>query len=67
MVKRVEIVKAQAIDQFARINPVTFVAVFEPRVLPRITHHQFVNVRLEQIIDPGSPSSFFAGDRKSSA
>ena len=67
MVNRLEIIKAQAIGEFARIDPVTLVAVFEQRVLPRITYHQFVNVRLEQIVQPGSPSSFFEGHRQSSA
>src|SRR6202021_2953662 len=36
-------------------------------ILPRIAYHQFRYVRLQQIVQPGGPSSFFEGDMQLTA
>jgi hypothetical protein len=67
MVDRLELIAAQQLGQLAGIDPITLIPIFEERVLPRITHHQSVNVRLEQIVQPGRPSPFLEGHRQRSA
>jgi len=45
VVDRFELIAAQHLRQLAGIDPITLV-VFEQRILPRIAHHQFVNMRV---------------------
>src|SRR5439155_9950950 len=61
MVDRFELIAAQQLRQLAGIDPITLVPVFEQRILPGIAHHQFVNVRVEQIVQPNRPGSFLEG------
>jgi hypothetical protein len=53
VIHRAELVPAQQLRQLARINPVTFAAVFQQRVLAWIADHEMVDVRLQQIMEPG--------------
>jgi len=56
--------RAQAgFGEFASIDLVTLVALFEHCHLARIAHQQFGHVWLEQIVQPGRPGSFLEGDR----
>jgi hypothetical protein len=45
--------------QLVCIDPVTLTAILQQSNLPRITHHQFRNMRLQQIVQPASPGTFF--------
>jgi len=61
-----EIIEAQPIGEFAGINLVTLVAMFEQRVLARVAHHQLGHMRLEQIVQPCGPGPLFEGHRQGS-
>jgi hypothetical protein len=50
MVKRLQIIEAQPIDQFAGIDLVSFVARFEQSIFSRIAHRQLGHMRLQQIV-----------------
>jgi len=45
---RLEIMEAQPLGEFASIDLVTLVALFDPGDLARIADHDFGNMRLEQ-------------------
>src|SRR2546427_7368086 len=47
------------LGQLPCIDPVTLVPGFQQGILPRIAHHHFRDVRLEQVVQPGGtdPSS----------
>ncbi len=62
VVDRFNLVHVQLFSQLARIDPVTLTAVFQQGILSWITHHDFRHVRLQQIVQPGRPGSFFKGD-----
>ena len=45
-----EIVEAQPLGEFASVDLVTLVAMFEQGVLARVAHHQLGHMRLKQIV-----------------
>jgi transposase len=63
MVDRAELVQVQQFRQLVGVDTITFVSVFEQSILSRIAHHQLGHMRLQQIVQPRRPSSFFEGDR----
>src|SRR5713101_1147498 len=60
VIDRAELVHVQPVGQLACIDLVILVPL--PGVLPRIAHHEFRYVRLQQVIQPGGPGSFFKSD-----
>ena len=50
VINRVELVQVQQFGQFARIDAVILIPVFQQRILARIADHHTCNVRLEQIV-----------------
>jgi hypothetical protein len=67
MVDRRERSIAQQLGQLARINPVALIARFQQSVLAGIAHRNLGYIRLEQVVQPGGPGSFFQGDQQVSA
>ena len=65
VIHRAELVHVQPVSQLAGIDPVILVPL--SAILPRIAHHQFRYVRLQQIVQPGRPGSFFKRDLQLSA
>ena len=61
MVDRRQQSGAQQFGQLSRINPVTLVARLQQGIPSWIAHHDFRDVRLEQIVQPSRPGSFFKG------
>src|SRR5215472_8206821 len=61
MVDRLEIMQAQPLGQFASIDLVTLVALFEQGDFARIADQNLGNMRLEQVVEPGCPSAFLEG------
>ena len=62
VIDRVELVQVQQFGQLACIDAITLVAIFQQGIPTRIAHHQFRDVRLQQVVQPGGPSSFFKRD-----
>ena len=67
MVDRRQQSGAQQLGQLPGIDPVTLVAGFEQGVPAWITHHDFRDVRVENVVQPGGPGSFFKCDLQGSA
>ena len=67
MVDRRQQSGAQQLGQLPGIDPVTLVAGFEQGVSSWITHHNFRDVRFENVVQPGGPGSFFKCDLQVSA
>ena len=67
MVDRIEMVAAQQLGQLSRVNLVAFVTVFQQGAFPRVAHQNSCHVRLQQVIQPRGPSSFFKRDKHVSA
>jgi hypothetical protein len=61
MVDRAELVQVQQFRQLVGVDTVTFVAVFDQRVLARIAHDQVSDVGMKHVVQPRGPSSFFEG------
>jgi len=59
VIDRLDFVHVQKVGQLACIDPVTLTAILQQGNLPRITHHQFRDIRLQQIVQPSSPGAFF--------
>ena len=57
MVDRLEIMEAQPLGEFASIDLVTLVALFEQWDLARIAEQNLGNMRLEQVVEPGCPGA----------
>jgi hypothetical protein len=57
MVDRLEKVGAQQLGQLSRVNPVTLVAFFQQGIPSWIAHHVCRDVRLQQVVKLGGPSS----------
>ena len=55
VIDRVELVQVQQVGQLPHIYAVALVAGFQQRVLARIAHQHFVDMRPQQIIQPRSP------------
>src|SRR5258707_15048814 len=63
VIDRFEMVEAQQLGhQLTGINLVTLAALFQQSILTWITHQHFRDLRLQQVIQPGRPGSFFEGD-----
>ena len=67
MVHGLEIVEAQALGEFASIDPVTLVALFEQWQFARIAHQDLGYMRFEQVVEPGCPGAFFEGHEQAAA
>jgi hypothetical protein len=52
---------------FLAFDPVTLAALFQQGILLWIAHHDLRDVGLEQVVQPGGPSSFFKRDGQVSA
>jgi hypothetical protein len=65
VIDRAELVHVQPVSQLAGIDPVILVPL--SAILPRIAYYQFRYMRLQQIVQPGGPSSFFKGDMQLTA
>src|SRR5258708_33332881 len=65
VIDRAEFVQVQPVSQLAGIDPVILVPLCA--ILPRIAYHQSRYVWLQQIVQPGGPSSFFQGDMQLTA
>src|SRR5215470_4885772 len=61
MVDRLEIMEAQSLGQFASIDLVTLVALFEQWDLAWIADQNLSHMRLEQVVKPGCPGAFLEG------
>ena len=59
VIDRPDQVRAQQLGQLPRIDAVALAAFFEQGIPARITYHQFRDVRLDQVIQPGGPRTFF--------
>src|SRR5215831_2777593 len=57
MVDRLEIMESQPLGEFASIDLVTLVALFEQRDLAWIADQYLANMRLKQVVEPGCPSA----------
>ena len=62
VIDRLELVAAQQISQLPCVDAVTLVAVVQQGILARIAHHDFRDVRLDQVVQPGGRCSFLKGD-----
>ena len=60
VIDRAELVHVQPVGQLACIDPVILVPL--SAIIPRIAHHEFRYMRLQQVVQPGGPGSFFKGD-----
>jgi len=67
VVHRAELVQIQKLGQLAGIHAVVMVSDFQQGILARIAGHHPGDVRLEQIVLPGGPGSFFKGHRQTAA
>jgi len=67
VVHGLEIMEAQPLGEFASIDFVTLVALFEQWDLARIADQNLGNMRLEQIVEPGCPGAFFEGYEQAAA
>jgi hypothetical protein len=67
MVDRLEIVEAQPLAEFASIDLVTLVALFEQWDLAWIADQNLGNMRLEQVVEPGCPGAFLEGHEQAAA
>jgi hypothetical protein len=65
VIDRAELVHVQPVGQLACIDLVILVPL--SGILPRIAHHQFRYVRLQQVVQPGGPGPFFQSDMQLSA
>src|SRR5258708_36425676 len=52
-------VRAQQFSQLPGIDSVTFATLFQIAIATWITHHKLRDMRLQQVIQPRSPSAFF--------
>jgi hypothetical protein len=50
VIDRLELAHAQQLGQLPRVDAVTLVAVVQQGILARIAHHDFRDVRLDQIV-----------------
>jgi hypothetical protein len=48
--------------QLPRINPIALAAFFQQSISAGIAHHKLGDVRLDEVIQPGSPRAFFQSD-----
>src|SRR5215471_17509528 len=61
VIDRLKIMEAQPLGEFASIDLVTLVALFEQRDLAWIADQNLGHVRLEQVVKPGCPGTFLEG------
>jgi len=62
VINRSEMIETQQLGQPARVDLVALVALSHGLVFPWIAHHQFRDVRSQQVVQPGGGSAFFKGD-----
>src|SRR5260370_12811808 len=67
VVSGLEIMQAQPLGEFASIDLVTLVALFEQWDLAWIADQNLGNMRLEQIVKPGCPGAFLEGHEQTAA
>jgi hypothetical protein len=61
VINRLKLVPVQQLRQFARVVAIILVPYFSQGVFARVADQHLCNVRLEQIVQPGRPGSFFKG------
>jgi aspartokinase len=57
-----EKIRPQQLGQLPGIDAVTLAACFPISIPAGITHHELRDLRLQQVVQPGSPSAFFKTD-----
>src|SRR6266851_6967278 len=62
VIDRLQLVQVQQFGQLACIDAITLVAIFQQGIPTRIAYHQFRDVWLQQVVQPGGPGSFFKRD-----
>jgi len=62
VIDRSEVIETQQLGQSPSIDLVALVAFSHGLVFSRIAHHQFRDVRFQQVVQPGGPSSFLKRD-----
>ena len=62
VIHRTKHVRAQQLGQLPRIDAVTLAPFLQQSIPAGIAHHQFGDVRLDQVIQPGRPGTFFKRD-----
>jgi hypothetical protein len=62
VVDRPEKIRPQQISQLPGIDAVTLAAFSQKSIPARITHYDLRDVRLQQVVLPSRPGSFFQGD-----
>src|SRR5258708_1157735 len=67
VVHGLEVMQAQPLGEFASIDLVTLVALFEQWDLAWIADQNLGNMRLEQIVEPGCPGAFLEGHEQTAA
>jgi TolB-like protein len=67
VIDRLQLVEVQQFGQLACIDAVTLVAFFQQRIAARIAHHHLRDARLQQVVQPGGPGSFFKGHVQTAA
>ena len=50
VIDRFKMVATQELSQLARIDSITLTTVFQQGILARITHHDFADARLQQVV-----------------
>jgi hypothetical protein len=50
VIDRLKMVTTQELSQLVRIDSITFTTVFQQGILARITHHDFADARLQQVV-----------------
>jgi len=63
VVDRFDIAAAQQLGELSRVNLVAFATVLQQGALPQVAHHNLGHMRLQQVIQPRGPSSFFKRDK----
>jgi transposase len=67
LIDRLETMKAQPLGQFASIDLVTLVALFEQCDLAWVADQKLGHMRLEQVVEPSRPGAFFEGHKQATA
>ena len=62
VIDRAQLVVVQQFGQLPRIDAVILVAFLQQSIAARIADHQFRDVGLQQVVQPGGPGSFFKRD-----
>ena len=67
VIDRAQLVVLQQFGQLPRIDAVILIAFLQQGIPTRIADHQFRDMGLQQVVQPGGPGSFFKRDMHVSA